>query len=82
MYHESDPDYVGYPTLKRLHGKIWPRLRGLPGLADRANRLGGSHHLSCKRDQIKMRGYMDRPVTPPQQVTSPTWGHHLHVNSP
>ena len=29
---------------------------------------GGSPHLSCKRDQIKMRDYMDR------QVTSPTWG--------
>ena len=74
MYHESDPDYVGYPTLKRLHGKIWPRLRGLPGLADRATRLGGSHHLSCKRDQIKMRRYMDRPFTPPRRITSPTRG--------
>jgi len=29
---------------------------------------GGSTHLSCKRDQIKMRDYMDR------RVTSPTWG--------
>ena len=74
MSHESDPDYVGYPTLKRLHGKICPRLRGLPGLADRATRLGGSPHLSCKRDQIKMRGYMDRLVTPPKWVTLPTWG--------
>ena len=26
---------------------------------------GGSPHLSCKRDQIKMRDYMDRRVTPP-----------------
>ena len=68
MYHESDPGQAGYPTLKRLHGKIWPRLRGLPGLADRATRLGGSPHLSCKRDQIKTRGGMDR------RVTSPTWG--------
>ena len=30
---------------------------------------GGSPHLSCKHDQIKMRDYMDRGVT------SPTWGH-------
>ena len=30
--------------------------------------FGGSLHLSCKRDQIKMRDYMDR------RVTSPTWG--------
>ena len=35
---------------------------------------GWSPHLSCKRDQIKMRDYMDRGVTPPKRVTSPTWG--------
>ena len=58
----------GWPDLERLHGKIWPRLRGLPGLADRATRLGGSRHLSCKRDQIKMRDHVDR------RVTSHTWG--------
>ena len=29
---------------------------------------GGSPHLSCKRDQIKVRDYTDR------RVTSPTWG--------
>ena len=29
---------------------------------------GGSPHLSCERDQIKMRDYMDRRATPP------TWG--------
>ena len=28
---------------------------------------GGSPYLTCKRDQIKMRGYMDR-------LNSPTWG--------
>ena len=33
---------------------------------------GGSPHLSSKRDQIKMRDYMDRQVTPPKRVTSPT----------
>ena len=75
MYHESDPGQAGYPTSKRLHGKIWSRLRGLPGrLADRVTRLSGSPHLSCKRDQIKMRDYMDRRVALPKQVTSPTWG--------
>ena len=68
MYHESEP------RLKRLHGKIWLRLRGLPGLADRATRFSGSPHLSCKRDQIKMREYMDWRVTPPKPVSSPTWG--------
>ena len=30
--------------------------------------FGGSPHLSCKRDQ------MDRRVTPPEPVTSPTRG--------
>ena len=45
-----------------------------------ANRLraclhrGGVLLLSCKRDQIKMRDDMDSRVTPPKQVTSPTWG--------
>ena len=35
---------------------------------------GGSPHLSCKRHQIKMRDYVDRRVTPPKWITSPTWG--------
>ena len=35
---------------------------------------GGLPHLTCKRDHIKMRDYMDRPVTPPKRVTSPIWG--------
>ena len=64
----------GLPHLERLHGKIWPRLRGLPGLADRATRLGGSPHLSCKRDQIKMRDHNYGHVgTPPKRFTPPTW---------
>ena len=42
--------------------------------ADRATRLGGLPHLSCKHDQIKIRDYMERRVTPPRRVTSPTWG--------
>ena len=44
----------------------------------------GSPHLSCKREQVKMRDYMDRQVTPPKRVTAPTWGPPplLHVNRP
>ena len=72
--HERDSCQAGYPTLMRLHGKLSPQLTGLPHLADRATRLGGSPHLSCKRDQNKIRNYMDRRVTPPRRVTSPTWG--------
>ena len=30
--------------------------------------------LTCKRNHIKMRDYMDRRVTPPKRVTSPIWG--------
>lgn len=44
------------------------------------SRGGSLHLLSCKRAQVKMRDYMDRRVTPPKQITSPTWGSHLHVN--
>ena len=33
-----------------------------------------SPHLSCKRAQINIRDYMNRRVTPPKRVTSPTWG--------
>ena len=35
---------------------------------------GGPPHLSCRRDQIIMRGYMDGRVTQPKRVTLPTWG--------
>ena len=59
FFHERDP------TLTRLHGKLSPRLTGLPYLENRATRLGGSLHLSCKRDQNKIRIYMDRRVTSP-----------------
>ena len=41
-------------------------------LVDRAIRLCGLPHLSCKRDQIKMRDYMDRRPGVP----------HLYINRP
>ena len=65
---------LGYLSLKHWHGRIWPQLRGLPGVAHRVIHLEGSPHLSCKRDQIKVRDYMDRRFTPPKWVTMPTWG--------
>ena len=67
------PTSLGYLTLKRWHGRMWPQLRGSPSVADRATHLEGWPHLSCKRDQIKMRDYMERWVTPPKWVTIPTW---------
>ena len=66
--HKHDPSWAGYPTLTRLHGKLSLRLTGLPYLADWATHLGGSPHLSYKRDRNIIRNYMDR------QVTSATWG--------
>ena len=49
-----------------LHGRGGPQVGEV--------KCGRSPHLSCKRDQIKMRDDIDRLVTPPKQVTSPTWG--------
>ena len=37
-------------------------------------KCGVSPDLSCKRDQNKMRDYMDGWVNLPKRVTSPTWG--------
>ena len=82
MYPESDPGWAGYPTLKRLHGKIWSRLRGLPGLADRATRLGGSPHLSCKRDQIKWEIIWTAELPHLSGLPHLPGVPHLHVNRP
>ena len=40
----TDPGLAGYPTFKRLHGKMRPRLGGSRGLADRAIRL--TYHVA------------------------------------
>ena len=69
--------------------RIRPQLGGLPhfetftlqnltltrlaGLTDRITLLGGSPHLLSKHGNIKMRDYMDRWVSSPERVTSPTW---------
>ena len=69
------PTSLGYLTFKGWHGKIWPQLRsGLPNVADRATHLEESPHPPCKSDQVKMRDYLDRRVTPPKWVTMRTWG--------
>ena len=49
-----------------LHGGGGPQLGEV--------KYGGSPNLLCKRDQIKMRYYMDKRVNPPKRITSPTWG--------
>ena len=54
------------PLRACLHGGRGPQVGEIT--------CGGSPHLSCKRDHIKMRDYMDRQVTRPKRVTSPTLG--------
>ena len=41
---------------------------------------GGSPHLSCKRDQIKMTDYMDRRLPHLSGLPQLPEVHHLHVN--
>ena len=57
-----------FPRLPRtcLHGGGGPQIGEVT--------CGGSPHLSCKYDQINMRDYMDRRVTPPERATIPAWG--------
>ena len=68
---QAHPGWAGHLTFNRLHGKTLPRLTGLPGLVDRATRLGGLPHLSCKREAEKIRVYMDRRVIPPRHGYPP-----------
>ena len=63
------PRRGGLPHLETFMVKFHPGREGYP-----VSRLGGSPHQSCKRDQIKLRDYMNRRVTLPKRVTSPTWG--------
>ena len=60
----------------RLHGGGGWREVGEVIRLGRVTRLSliWSPHLSCKRDQVKTGDYMDRRVTPPKKVSSPTWG--------
>jgi len=54
--------------------RVRPPDKRVTRLTDPATRLGGSPHVSRKRDQIRMRDHMDRRVTRPKRVTSPAWG--------
>ena len=61
MYCESDPGLVDNPTLKSLHGKIWPQLRELPGLADRAT----LHMIKLKLENIWTGKWVTSPASGP-----------------
>ena len=56
-----------------LHASLKACLHGGGGPQIGEVICGGSPHLSCKRDQIKMRNYMNGQVTSPKRVTSPSW---------
>ena len=43
---------------------------------------GGSPHLSCKRDQIKLRDFVDRRVTHQSGLPHLRGVLHLHLNGP
>ena len=66
-----------FPTVG-LEGS-WRFIKGITtwrwGAPDRwGNMRRVTQRRSCKLDQMKMKDYMDRRVTPPKWVTSPTWG--------
>ena len=69
----SRANFSPYKLLKHF-GSLRACLHGGGGPEIGEVTCGGSTHLSCKRDQIKMTDYMDRRVTPPKWVTSPSWG--------
>ena len=56
----SKAENTTYSLRACLHGGGGPQIGEVT--------CGGSPHLSRKRDQVKMRDYVDR------RVTSPTWG--------
>ena len=53
-----------------LHGGGGPQVGEVTRLSIES--LIWSPHISLKRNQITMRDYMDRRVTLPERVTSPT----------
>ena len=57
-----------------LHGGGGPQIRDVT--------CGGSPYLSCKRDQIKMKDYVDRRVTHQSGLPHLPGVPHLHVNRP
>ena len=71
---DDDNDHVNFEEW----GRFRACLRGVGGPQIAEVTCGWSPHQSCKGDQIKNQDYMDRRVTPPKRVTSPTWGSPPH----
>ena len=57
-----------------LHGRRGPQIGEVT--------CGGSPHLSCKRDEIEMRDYMDKRVTHQSGLPYLPGVPHLRVNRP
>ena len=62
-----------YPPTPLRSAKLMACLQGGGGPQVGEVTRGGSPHLSCKRDQIKIRDHMESRFTQPKRVTSPTW---------
>ena len=62
------------PVRACLHGGGGPQIGEVT--------CGGSPHLSCKRDESKMRDYMDRRAPHLSRLPHLTGVPHLHVNRP
>ena len=63
-----------------LHASLKACLHGGGGPQIGELIFGGSPHLSCKRDQIKMRDYMNGQVTSPSWVSPPPCKQALNHN--
>ena len=74
LFPLSELRCIGFFSLKTMFYKLRACLHGGGGPQIGEVTCGGSPHLSCKRDQIKMKDYMDSQVTSRKRVTSPTWG--------
>ena len=74
MQFQKYADSCGWGLTACLHGCGGPQINEVT--------CGGSPHLSCKRDQIKMRDYMDRRVTHQSGLPHLPGVPHLHANRP
>ena len=57
LLHDQDSKFI------EQFSYVWAFLHGGGGPQGGEVTCGGSPQLSCKRDQIEMRDYMDRRVT-------------------
>ena len=72
--YQNSISTAGWKLRACLHGRGGPHLGEVT--------CGGSPHLSYKRDQIKMRDYVDRRVTHQSGLPHLPGVPHLHVNRP